>query len=86
MLAHGVGAGGRELHEPGPPVLGALAALEQVAPHESVDGARGGRQREAERLAELLDGELLAVHQRVQRLQLRERQLQLVDGAEEVVR
>ena len=59
-----------------------LAALEPAAAQQAVDRAAGARERQAEALGELLDGQLVgALVEHVERLHLRDREVELVEQA-----
>src|SRR6185437_2223755 len=63
-------------------VAGVLLALDQTALEQAVDGAAHRRERDAERFGERLDRAAIALVVRLeyaQRLQLREREVELAD-------
>src|SRR3954464_11291797 len=68
------------------PVGGVLAAFEPAAAQQPVHRAAGAREREAEAACELLDGHLVgALVERVQRLHLRDRDVEVGDEPVELL-
>src|SRR3954463_13865241 len=78
-----VGGDAAALHAP---IGGVLAAFEPAAAQQTVHRAAGAREREAEAACELLDGYLVgALVERVQRLHLRDRDVEVGDQPVELL-
>src|SRR4051794_4263803 len=81
-----VAAVGRDADALHAPVGGVLAAFEPAAAQQAVDGAAGARERQAEAARELLDRHLVgALVERVQRLHLRDRDVEVGDQPVELL-